>query len=281
METLDSSILGQSERIILYGDPGNSKTWTSATAPGPLYYLVTGGVGELKTLVSPGFKKFCEEKQIDQPEIRYDLIDEEYGKRGRIKSASALFAIEKALDAAFEADATGEFQFQTLVIDNCSSLIEYQLNLAVEFNQARKRGKSQHATMKHYDEFGVLIPADNDWGVAQGFMDQLLAWVKPLEKHVIFTAHEYVQSKRDRASGQEQIISVRPAFIGKQRTNLPRAFDNVWRMSLHGGGKGIYSSMQTIRDEQVLAKTRVNGVLKATEANPILSQLITKMENAG
>ncbi len=61
-QVLDSSVIGEREKILSFGGVGSGKTFAAGTMPGRVYFLCIGGANEVKTVLSPVFKKKHPEK---------------------------------------------------------------------------------------------------------------------------------------------------------------------------------------------------------------------------
>jgi hypothetical protein len=274
-EKLDDSILGENEKFLIYGNPGTGKTHLAGTAPGPIYFLVIGPKNEIKTLRGPAFTR--EHGLVD---VSFDQVIEPVGKRGMFMDASGFDMASDKLDEALLLREKGDLHFNTLVVDNATVLQEYQMNKAMEFNFDTVKSKSKSGMGKLRDH-NIRIPGDNDYMSQMSLMDQFVNWLMKLELHVVFIAHEHTETHFDRASRQTSITAIKPLFTGKQRTSIPRAFDNVWRTSVSGSGRATIYDVQTSGSDNpdTIAKTRVGGVLKQSERNLNLTEAIKRLQN--
>jgi hypothetical protein len=276
-QKLGDEVVGMREKFLLYGAPGTGKTFAAGTAPRP-YFLIAGPPNEVKTLRAPQFLD-----RYSNQEIYYDFIIEETGKRGVFEEAKAFDRACDLLDDALtrDADEDDDFSFETLVVDNATVLLSYQMHKAMEFNSTRQ--KSGKTTLKNLQMDNILIPADNDYMSQMSLMNQFVDWLFKIDKHVVLIAHEYMETSFDRKTRQTSIHAIKPLFTGKQRTEIPRAFDNVWRFEVSGSGRSTLYEAQTAGSNEptILAKTRFGGVLRQKERDVNLTEIIQQFQSVG
>lgn len=264
----EENLLGEAEKILIYGEYGTGKTELWATAPEPIYALIVGPRNELKTLQSPGFKARHGER-----DITYDFVQEEFSNRGVFKTASAFDKACDHLDTALKLRDKGDLPFKTLVIENTTTLLNVQTNKVLEIG----RGSRENKALSKLRDQNILFLSDGDYGGVQSLMRQLVNWVYNLPVHTILVAHEKVESNMNRETRQQTITRVSPNFIGQQRTEIPGLFDNVWRTTVEGSGRSALFRVNTVGDDVIACKTRVGGVLKEKELNLDISAAIEKM----
>ena len=274
MPELTPEILGDKEKFLLYGPPGAGKTFLAGTLPDPQYWLILGPPNELKTVNSPAFIEKHGRKRIF-----FDSIEETLGPRGHFEKATAFDKACDAIDAALAKQKSGEWPFVSIVVDNATVLQQYEMNKAMVVNYDRASSKENTALQRLREE-NIIIPGDNDYMSAMSLMDQFVDWYMTLPFHGVFIAHEYVEATFNRKTRETTVNRILPLFVGKQRTRIPRAFDNLWYMSVSSGGKNVISSAQTNGTEPVWAKTRVGGVLPQYLSDPNLSTVIEKFKIA-
>lgn len=277
-QPITSDLGGDREKFLFYGEFGTGKTYAALTAPGPIYVMCVGPENELKTALGPSFTKQHGNKLS---EIQYDVIEEPRGKRGMFTEATGYDRVCDTLDEALELRRKGDFPFQTLVIENATTLSEYAMHKVMVLG-ASGTGKESSKALKRLRDHNILIPADYDYKSEMSLMDQFIDWVYHLDVHVVLIAHEHVESTFDRTERTQHIVSLKPQFIGKNRINIPRLFDNVWRFSAAGGHKGRRYMAQTdgTDDPPVKAKTRVGGILPLMYSNVNLEDAIAKIQKA-
>lgn len=271
---ISADIVGDREKFLLYGHPGMGKTFAALTAPDPIYFLSVGAHNEAKTYFSKQFQK-----KHGKKEIFLDSVSESLGKMGRLEGGPVGFDNACiAIDEALESDEKGEQEFQTIVIDNATVLEEYQMNKVIHIaDQARDPGASGFSTYEKFQEHGILTPFDNDWGAAQSLMAKFVSWLYGLDKHIILVAHEHETTVSNRSSHTQTLVAVKPLFVGKQRTEISNKFDNVWRFTAEGQ---LYAARTCPQKSpyEVIAKTRVGGVIPNDYLDVNLSSAVKKMQ---
>lgn len=278
-QPLGDEVVGEHEKVLLYGMPGTGKTFAGGTMPGNVYFLLIGGRNELKPLRSPSFRDKYPEKEGC---FAYDWVTETRGSRGTFQEAEAFDRACDLLDEALELDRKGEVpgieSFDSVVIDNATMMGNVQMNKAMSINQLRSKGGSK--ALKRLREHNIVIPGDNDWMSKMSLMTQFTDWLFSLDKHILFIAHEWRETRTNRSDHTQTITSVRPLFTGKNREDIPLMFDNVWRTTTSGGGRNQQFECQTVGDGTVLAKTRFGGVVRPTERDINLTELIARMHES-
>lgn len=275
-QALGNEVVGEHEKVLLYGMPGTGKTFIGGTMPGNTYFLLIGGRNELKPLRSPSFRDKYPEKEGT---FAYDWVTETRGERGRFKAAEAFDRACDMLDEALELDRKGEMpgigSFDSIVLDNATMLGNVQMNKAIEINQIRT--SSGNTALNRLRQHNILLPGDNDWGSKMSLMTQFVDWLFGLEKHILLIAHEWKETNFDRSSRRTTIEAIRPLFTGKNREDIPLMFDNVWRTSISGSGRSQQFEVQTVGDNTTLAKTRFGGVLSKIERDLNMRNVIERM----
>jgi len=277
---LTSEIIGEREKFLLYGAPKRGKTFCALTAPGPIYFLAIGGPNEAKTYFSKDFQTKHGEK-----EIIIDSAIENIDKMGRCLEPAGFDHACILLDEALELDDQGKMEtstggFETLIVDNATVLEEFQMNKAIHVSnltQTAEKAAQGKSTQAKYKEYGMLKPSDSDWGAAQSLMQNWYSWLFKLEKHIVFIAHEYEVTRANRAAQSVDLIGIQPLFVGKQRSRIANAFDNVWHFTKQGQ---LYQARTVPVDKpiDIIAGTRLGGIIDKDYANPDLTEVIKKFK---
>lgn len=271
-----SSILGQHESMLLYGQGGTGKTFTAATAPEPQWWLTPGGKGEIKTAFSPRFLKKHGRKEIFVSSVHEDR------ERGQmVDNPSGFDRCCLAVDSMLEWNDKEGIGIQTLVVDNATRIEEYMMNKAImaEYILA---GNQEKSVLSHERKYGIRRPHDSTWGAAQSLMDPFVNWLIELPFHIVFVAHTYENWEQIPNTRKRRLVSVLPLFVGQQRTSIPNKFDNVWYALTSGGGRSQVWGIQSERSEIELAKTRVGGILSPDfERDPDIEAIIQQFAAHG
>ena len=249
------SILGQRESVLLYGKGGTGKTFTAATAPEPQWWLTPGSKNEIKTVFSPAFIEKHGRRQHFITSVREDR---ESGQM--LDNPAGYDRCCMALDAFLEWNEKGGFGVQTIIIDNATRIEEYMMNKAIMAEHVM--ASSANTVLKMEREYGIRKPHDSTYGGAQSFMDRWVNWLIELPFHIVFVAHDHEEWAQDGPRGSRKLLAVKPLFVGKQRTDVPNKFDNVWYTTVKGGGRSQTWGVQPERDAVIDAKTRVGGILE-------------------
>jgi hypothetical protein len=282
-EQLTGEILKEPEKILLYGAPKTGKTFLAGTAPGDLYYLVIGPRNEMKTLAAPIWQK-----QYGHKKVHYDFALEKLGPRGQFEEAVAFDMACDLLDDAIAANERGDLPMDTIVIENITTLMEVEMNKAMEINYySGNTGATSKKALEKLRESNIYTPADNDYMSAMSLMTQFMSWCFKLPYNVIVVAHEYIVESTDRKTKQKIVHAILPSFVGKHRTEMPRMFDNVWRTTVEGGGRSIQHCLTTIGTEggssapTIVAGSRVGGILPEKMYDASIEEIIEKFHAAG
>lgn len=275
---LTSEIIGEREKFLLYGAPKRGKTFCALTAPEPIFFLAIGGPNEAKTYFSKQFQE-----KHGKKDIIIDHCVEEVDNMGRCKNPVGFDHACNLLDKALELDDKGELPtstggFETLIVDNATVLLEYQMNKVIYLSDlGRSSDTTGDSTYEKFKESGILKPSDSDWGAAQGLMQNWYSWLFKLEKHIVFIAHEYEVTKADRKTQTVNLIGIKPLFVGKQRNRIANAFDNVWHFYKQGQ---MYIARTEPIDKPVdiIAGTRLGGIVSPDYQNPDLTKTIQKFK---
>lgn len=275
---ISPEIIGEREKFLIYGAPKRGKTFLALTSPEPIYMLCVGGDNEVKTYFGEDFQK-----KHGKKDLSIDAVKENVDKMGRVKEPSGFDDVCRALDDALELDAKEEFPsqtgtFETLIIDNATVMQEFQMNKTIHIaNTARDPDKTGYSTWEAYTKHGILTPFDSDWGGAQSLMQDWVSWMFNLDKNIIFIAHEYEVTRTSRATQVQEIVGIRPLFVGKQRTRIANAFDNVWRMTKNAQK---YEARTTPGGEiaDLIAGTRLGGIVPNDYQDPNISKTIKKFK---
>lgn len=275
VELLDDSIIGEFEKILIYGRPKTGKTFASGTMPGVVFHLTIGQKNEIKTLRSPDFRAKHPRKD---GQIYFSYVKETLGKRGIFTEANAYdWACDK-VDEALEAEENGDIpHIDSIVVDSATGLRSVAMNKSIEIPWGK--ADKEKASISRLKEHGIVLPTDSDYFGEQSLIWKFINWLYGMDKHFLLITHEWTDYDVDRSTRKRKVNSIQPSFTGKQRTDVPAMFDNVWRFKVSGGEKGRIFEAQTIGDDVVTAGTRFGGVLGATERDVNFEEVINRLKN--
>lgn len=267
-------ILSGNEKFLIYGAPKTGKTFLSLTAPEPIWFLGVGGKNELKTLYS---RPFIEEH--GRKEVHITAVSEDFDEQGQMSdNPNGFDRVCDAIDGFLEWNEGSGVGIKTIIVDNATVLEYYMLNKAIAAEYVIGGKDVEKSVLKREREHGIRKPHDSTWGGAQSLMDRITRWLFELPFNVVLVAHEYPTYVQVKGTRDLKLQSIEPLFVGKQRTQIPNAFDNVWRMRTIGGGRSQQFECQTVGDEIVSAGTRVGGILEHTERNLNLTEVIEEFK---
>jgi hypothetical protein len=271
---ISPDIVGEAEKFLIYADPGMGKTFSALTLPEPVLFIAIGASNEAKTYYSKQFQK-----KYGKREILISVAEESTDEKGGFYGTPVGFDNAcSILDHALDQEEAGKLSFASIVIDNATILSEFQMNKVLSISYIDAKDKSGTAFLK-LREHGIRTPYDSDWGGAMSLMNEFVTWLFQLNKHVALVAHEHKDMIADRKSHSQIIKGVKPLFVGKQRTIIANRFDNVWRFTKNGQ---FYEARTTPLNSpyDIVAKTRIGGVLDDDYRNPDLSESIQLLQEA-
>lgn len=263
-------VLGEWERILLYGPSGVGKSFTAGTAPEPQWWLTPGGKNEAKTIFSPDFIKKHGKKEAFITSVTEDR------KKGQfLDNPNGYDRCCHAVDSFLDWNEQKGAGVQTIIVDNATILEEFMMNKAImaEYHMAGTTSKTVLAQERAY---GIRKPHDSTYGGAQSLMDQWINWLRELPFHLVFIAHHYEVSEQISGTRERRVVSVRPLFVGQQRISVPNKFDNVWYGKVSGGGRSRVYGFQTQRNEIIEARSRVSLLDALQERDVDISEFITR-----
>lgn len=275
-KTLDELPRGDSEITLLYGPAGSGKTFFCGTA-GPRTFFINIGDG-IQTLQSPLHRKLYP----DAKGITIHTIHEEVDANGIVKVAKAFDEVCDVVDFVIDTPDMRE-RFDTIVIDDASSLRRSAMNKALEVNL--KTGLS--TTKTKAERFNVVQPEMQDYQREMSIIEQMIAGTtakcKANGMHMIITGHVRQTFKKGEKMGDSPILMrTSPAFTGvdKNPDQITQYFDNVWYTEAISGGTSRTYRIVTQGHEQLAAKTRWAGVFDVVETNLTWLKALERIQNS-
>lgn len=263
-EPISPAIIGQREKFLLYGPPKMGKTFCALTLPGPILFLAIGGNNEAKTFYSKDFQEKHPGVKVTVVEIKEDV-----GRKGIVKEPKGFDRACLALDIALEKNLKGELDFNAIIVDNATILSEYQMHKVLKISHTSSSGETAY---DKYTKQGILTPFDSDWGAAQSLMKKFITWLFEIDKHIALVAHEYHDMVTNRATQSREVVGIKPSFVGRDRDIVANKFDNVWHFRRQGQHYVARTTPESSPD--VIAGTRVGGLIKENYSNPNLTEAI-------
>lgn len=269
-------VLSGSEKFLLYGDPKVGKTHCALTLPPPIYYICTGSKDELQTFYS---KRFQEKKYVNkllEKDLLVDYVNLTFNwKLGEVNGYDQ---VKNLIEKALELEQKGEIHFNSIVIDNITTLTELQIEKAIRLaDTSRPAGATGKSTAEKFDQTGVMQVADFEWKDVMNMMQKFLGELLVLNKNFAIIAHEWTQTVSDRGTKQVVEVAIKPSFIGKQRDTMANLFSNIWRIY----PSGQLSAARTVgkdKDPNIIAGTRIGGIIPDDYPDPDLSFVINKFK---
>lgn len=276
-QQISPAMLGRKDRFLLYGDSGTGKTHCALTAPPPIYYVCTGAENELDTFYSKNFQdnyKKLHGHFLQEKDLQYDFVDLPFSWKN--DDASGFDQIKAKVEKAVVESIGGGFQFNSVVFDNASTLIDLQIEKAIKLSAISS--STDKSTEKKYNETGILQVADFEWKDVMNMMEKFLSEVFVLDKVFVVIAHEWEQVVTDRATKVQSTTKIKPAFIGKQRDDIPNMFSNVWRMYNYADNKTAARTIGKDSNPVTIAKTRIGGIIPTEWPDPDIQIAIQKFK---
>lgn len=258
---LSAMPFAESLTMLVYGASGSGKTYFAGTA-GTRTLIMNIGSG-IATLQAPDFTA----KYQANPLIITIPVDH----------AGSYDVLTDNLDHYLQNRSD---EFDTIIIDDASSLHRSALNKAVQINADLQKSQTIHTLNKH----GVIVPVVQDYGeemnVITHFLSTYTEVAKSLNKHLVITAHVKETWKKALKIGDPPTLSrVRPAFTGQTFPDaVPGYFDEVWYFDVIGRGDKKKYRIKTMGDEIIVAKTRHGGIFSELESNLDFQTTVQKIK---
>lgn len=253
--------------MLYYAESGAGKTELAGSI-GKDGIILEIGAGDL-TLRSPGFRS----RYKDIPKIAFihENIDP---ATGLFRSADAFNQVTDFCDWFLE----GQNDFQTLAIDDATSLNIFARNLGMEANAKLDIGD----TMRKSQKVGFPVPEVSDYGkeinILMWFLGNDVAHFKRRKKNLLITAHErHIYKAPEKVGGEPTITKIIPGFTGKTLPDtIEQFFDFVWRGEV---ANGTVFRCKTISNQNYKCKTRWSGVFPEEIKNPDFSKVVAVMQS--
>lgn len=235
---------GRRLTALLWGPSGSRKTVTAHGMPRTRTLDFDDGLLSVEWAIRAG--------KLDKTmeEIVYETI---LGDRRTAKGTIEMLhvAMDWVDQWIEEEDADPSREWDTLIVDSCSFMIDGALGLALSENKRLGLSKSlDEATRgltKERRERGLYHSPlrMQDWGAAGSLFQKAVRSWKSLGKNLILTAHQYTNLNEDGT-----VISQEPLLIGQLRQKIPAMVDECWFAK---------TKMKGTKETEVLFRTIPDG----------------------
>lgn len=235
MPTIGEFKPGQQLKILAYGMSKVGKTEGAATFPRPCFLDFDRGI---TTLTSPGFIK----RHGYRPGIIYEqFVERNVDSRGVVKDHNAFDDGCRYFDKMMQKDNVDTFD--TWVVDTGTSLSEAAMNKAIVLLGSDKFKGNTSNTLKMGQQFGLVLPKQQDFGSERSMVEQFILMVKDTPKHVVFLCHE-----KELFDADGDLRAVVPLLTGKGVEAICAMFDEVWNIRTRPKGPERFVYAQTVSD---------------------------------
>lgn len=219
-------------QALLWGPPKVGKTILAHTFPRTRTLDFDNGMESVLTAADEGWI------DVDKDEIVYATITEE--NREEYGYVAVPTALDKATMVMEQWVSDDEYDnWDTLILDSVTSLCEYALDRAL-YNLNKLDGYTK--SKNRGDRVHMRIMAQQDWGPAMSLVSNFIEECRRYtDKNIVVIAHEHQQTTE---SGHVTYRS--PQVIGRVlRQDLPKQFDEVWRMEKDNDGTPVLITQGT------------------------------------
>lgn len=259
---------GEAWLLLLYGQSKVGKSYFAGTAGSRTLYLNVGD--GIDTLLMPSFTN--KYGKIADDMIVVDIREDRPGS-----PAEAFELTIRALKKAFEELRD---EFDTVVLDEATSFRRYAVNKAMEINTAVRTTGKRGSSIETF-----VAPEIGDYGtemkMIEWFLNHALPIFKEEKKNFLMLAHErQIFGKPPKIGEDAPLKKVMPGFTGKTFPDqVPKYFDDVWRMEAVGGGNNIVYRIRTAGTEKEVGGSRHGGIFNTVEPDPNYLSMLSRIRN--
>lgn len=267
MTRLSELPIGEALSVLIYGKSGVGKTFFGGSIGNRGIFFDLGNGHS--TLTSSTFKQ---KNPTSNPIV--EIIHETTTNRGLVLKPTGFDSLCDKLDDYFD---TKSADFDSIVIDDFTSLTQLALNKALDLNKSS--GKSLTLATAQTSR-AIPLTAVQDYGtlidILKFFLGTYITRAKATGKHFIILAHERTIYKPGKIGEDAKLNKVFPHAPGKDNfapSVLPAFFDEVYHLEM----KGNTRTFRTQPNEIYLAKTRHSGELNQFEDNLNFTNWLAKI----
>lgn len=278
IRTLDSvDPVGRTE-VLIYGAPKSGKTVLSATFPPPFRWIAADGDTSLKSVRWAHSAK--KTSFTDLKDLQFYVPQEDLSKSegGYPSVAKAFNRMTDMIDFWFSPEQV--VQWQTLVIDSATELMEWALNLGLGLNRTLPSEQKPLSMSHDFNKKAKarIVTGEQDYKSAMALFEGWLSDVR-IEcakhgKNLIVICHEWKETVEKESDGSEVVLRYRPLLIGQQRERIPKSFDDVWHCEMLQGKE---VKVKVHADHRHIAGTRWGQVLQG-EQEPDYRKMIEQVK---
>jgi hypothetical protein len=243
MQSLESLVLNQKVKLLIYGQSGAGKTVFSAGAPKPLVLDFDGKV-------SSAASYFAHHNPEKLKEISYESLTD-------IPGQPRPFRRFKTILQGLQKDAAeGKLKHETIILDSLTLFLDAFMADIMAENPGVKRPNN--------------VPALQDYQILNIQFKDVMSALLGLPANIIVVGH--ITSETNQETGR---IFWKPLVPGKLADRLPQIFTEVYRSYVITKDGQAQHLMQTGSDGEYVCRTQIPGLPQHIPAD--FGRLITFM----
>lgn len=243
MQSLESLVLNQKVKLLIYGQSGAGKTVFSAGAPKPLVLDFDGKV-------SSAASYFAHHNPEKLKEISYESLTDIPGQERPFRR------FKKILQGLQKDAAEGKLKHETIILDSLTLFLDAFMADIMAENPGVKRPNN--------------VPALQDYQILNIQFKDVMSSLLGLPAHIIVVGH--ITSETNQETGR---IFWKPLVPGKLADRLPQIFTEVYRSYVITKDGQAQHLMQTGSDGEYVCRTQIPGLPQHIPAD--FGRLITFM----
>jgi len=263
MPQLSAWAPGKLMRFFVWSKPKVGKTYGAATFPRPNFLSFDpNGISTLRG------RDFLTNHRDLVKDIRYEVFTEKSRNAKGVITTHTAFdegcayfdACMKPTGGKWKGENVGPDQFDTWVLDTCTTLSEVAMNKAA-FLLGTSQFKNLSQTHKQALETGLLVPKIQDYGAERSLVEQFVQMLLDTDKHVIILAHD-----REELNDAGAVVARTPLLTGKSVAVVGAKFDEIWMLKAEKSGPNMVRKLVTESDGVNMVGSRY-GIRNGTAWN--------------